>query len=295
MKIGFVVAIAATACASGHSASQKDAEPPVSREASPATARPQSGAQASATVPAPDHSLTSAQYFALGMPAIDRMWQGDDLTKAYQVIARLADEDPLELPRRGSSNSGAVFGRIVSGENVALANDGRYPLPLRLQIASKQAQPLGQMTQAYLKAHMAQKGSFMPELVDLTCATSFVSRTVSALALAVKPPPEGSERRMQFDKGLQQMQHGLATEVRGIFITLSDKTSVLEADRVRLAGCIARDLPRMMAMLSPLSREEAKRQVQEALKGETSAGVKAELSLLSTDLEAFDSKQQSAR
>jgi hypothetical protein len=188
MKTRWLAAIAATAaaCTSGRSASQKDVEPSVSREASPSTAQPPSGVQ---PVPAPDHSLTSEQYFALGMPAVGRVWQGDDLTKAYQVIAKLADEDPFELPHRGSSNSGAIFDRIVSGENVAFANDDSYPLPVRLQIAGKQVQPLVLMTKAYLKAQMAQKGSFMPELIDLSCAALFLSRTTLASALAIKPPP----------------------------------------------------------------------------------------------------------
>jgi hypothetical protein len=235
---------------------------------------------------APDHSLTPERYFALGMPAVDRLWQGDDLAKAYLVIAKLADDDPLALPRRASSVSGAVFARIIASENHEMVANAGIPVQVRVQLAAGEIGPLGQISNAYLKAQMARKGSFVPELVDMICASFSATRVVSTLLSQVEPPPVGTAGRTEFDKGRGQVERGLATQVKGLFMVLSDRTSALEADRVRLAACLARELPKAMSGLSLLSREEAKRQVGDALSTESSEAVKAELTRLREEVGA---------
>src|SRR5262245_4746088 len=172
-----------TACAAGHAS---PTQPPA-----PATAASRPGP---ASAIAPDRSLTPEQYFALGMPAIQRTWLGDDLAKAQQVIAKLADEDPLALPRRSSAVSGEVFGRIASAENYAVGEDEGLPILVRLQIVVPELGALGQITKAYLRA-MSGTGGFGPELVDLECAGLSTSRVVSVLATRVEPPPAGAPGR----------------------------------------------------------------------------------------------------
>src|SRR5215467_13179378 len=85
---------------------------------------------------APDHSLTAQTYIQKGMPANDRLWAEDDYAKAASVLKTLAASDATQLPRYGSSTSGAVFAKIVSRDNLSLALTEALPTEQRLTAAA---------------------------------------------------------------------------------------------------------------------------------------------------------------
>jgi hypothetical protein len=273
-----VLGALATGCAGGRAAPPHEPGEKAPAAASSPPSQP-------TPAPAPDHSLAPEQYFAMGMPAANRPWFADDFAKAQQVISKLAAEDPLALPRRSSALSGAVFGRIVSTENAASAADDDLPPQARLQVIVPQVQPLANMMKAYLRAHLAGRGGFGAELVDLGCATFSTSRAVSSLVKRLTPPPGGTPARAQFDKGKEQVEQGLATQAKGLFITLSDRVSLLETDRVRLAACLTRELPKAIPALPRITRDELRRTVREAFAAEPSDAVRGELASLRDELD----------
>jgi hypothetical protein len=55
-----------------------------------------------------------ADYVALGLASPTRTWSEGELRASVLVLHKIADEDPLKLPRLESPKSGAVFARLVA-------------------------------------------------------------------------------------------------------------------------------------------------------------------------------------
>ena len=79
-----------------------------------------------------DSSLPTSEYVKIGVPAPDKTWSGEDMAKAAQALAVLAQKDPRQLPKYKSTRSGEVLARITSSENLSTVRDKALPIQSRL-------------------------------------------------------------------------------------------------------------------------------------------------------------------
>ena len=83
--------------------------------------------------PPKDESLSSLEYVRRGMPDNERLWTGQDMTRAFEILSTIAQQGPQQLPRYQSKRSGATFARFTSVENLGFFRDRTIPLGVRFQ------------------------------------------------------------------------------------------------------------------------------------------------------------------
>ena len=69
-----------------------------------------------------DYSLSLDEYEKLGMPIPNQPWSSDDFLNANDVLGKFKWENPGQLPKKGSEKSGALFGWLISLENLTFLN-----------------------------------------------------------------------------------------------------------------------------------------------------------------------------
>jgi len=63
---------------------------------------------------AEDRSLSDAAYLAAGVPSLENSWATADYDAAMMALAKLAKDDPRQLPRLKSQSSNKLFTRIYA-------------------------------------------------------------------------------------------------------------------------------------------------------------------------------------
>ena len=64
----------------------------------------------------PDLSLTIDQYLVLGIPKLELDWTADQRSMVRSILRKLAEHDPVQLPRFASDRSGSLFEKLVQEE-----------------------------------------------------------------------------------------------------------------------------------------------------------------------------------
>jgi hypothetical protein len=70
-----------------------------------------------------DKSLSVNAYIELGMPDPAKKWEIADYIRAYNALAKIKWETPLQLPVKDSDNSGLLFEHLVSLEYLSFLKD----------------------------------------------------------------------------------------------------------------------------------------------------------------------------
>ncbi len=73
-----------------------------------------------------DSTLTTAQYFSLGVPPMIRPWDEGDFKVALTVLEKLAEKSPEKLPKPGSKRSGMLYKKLVNQKELITALRGYF-------------------------------------------------------------------------------------------------------------------------------------------------------------------------
>ena len=190
-----------------------------------------------------DRSLTIEAYLQLGMPSPDRMWTPEDYAQAVRVLKSIAQKDPRELPRYKSQNSGKLFERISSRDNLAAMLNQNLPLNIRLPLVDGYVEGVKQTMIVYfepssrgiiLDAEIIEVFGLMLKLAQET------TRTANEFMASIpKDDPKLSVRQ----EGFVRMKEGLVTTFDGAIISLGETTFYRAQTRVRLCGYLQETLP----------------------------------------------------
>ena len=230
-----------------------------------------STAHAQTLLVAADHSLTAAEYAAKGMPPIGHPWHEDELRRAVGVLHKIAADDPLKLPRLGSTASGAVFARLVAplllphaiaglpqdGTATTLPREPTTTAEIQNRIAdlSGYAQPLGALALLYAKP-LAGDFCFDAELVESTRVALEVNgrmllliNRARAVHGATSPPP-------WLRQAHQQVSYGTVLTIRGALFIYAARRAFRPQWRAELATVLQNWVPTLMSLLPQTTHAE---------------------------------------
>ena len=197
-----------------------------------------------------DRSLPDSDYVAMGMPAFDREWIGDDFLTAARVLDSLATRDASNLPRYRSANSGAMFDRIVSTRNLAFFSDKSISVNRRMVAAIKTGSAYSHIANTYQTAVDAKKiGS--GNLIELMGANLRLMKALEQLADEFEATlPANDPLRANRQAGRARMREGLALIVTATLTTLTEEKNYSAAARARLAGYCRETFPVLVSRLT---------------------------------------------
>ncbi|MEM9273744.1 MAG: hypothetical protein AAGA80_12375 [Cyanobacteria bacterium P01_F01_bin.143] len=207
--------------------------------------------------PPSDESLTLDQYIEVGIPAHDRIWSGEDMTRAANILTEIAQNDPGHLPRYQSPNSGEAFDRLIADENLDLYRNRSLPLEMRFYDALNYIESSNQVFNIYLAA-FNQRAVGDSELVDMSGSLLRMSVVMLQLVNELLPLLDKEDPTYPVRmNGLEQMKSGLASVVAGGIQTLTESHAFRTSELKRLIGYMENTFPDIFPELSASSRTES--------------------------------------
>ena len=203
-----------------------------------------------------DDSLPNDRYIALGLPSYDREWTGQDMAVAASKLQTLADGHPEQLPRFQSAQSGKVFARIVSPENLSMFRNRSVSVRARFPQALQCTESVKTIVKLYVSAFTADKveGDDFIEIIgaDLRVwqmALELMDEYVPTLS---KDDPKYQARM----DGIDRMRGGVATLVKEGIVSLTEERNYSTDSRLRLAKHCRETFPSIVPELSAPSQAE---------------------------------------
>jgi hypothetical protein len=230
--------------------------------------------------PLEDKSLTTEEYYRLGMPPVERRWTKEDLQKAMAVLTKLK-ATPEKLPRFQSPQSGEVFAKLLDREAAKLVmENGQSPTEQLVEI-NGYLQPVAAALQLYALAAWPRR-SLAVEQVELAEPLLFMVvhaiREANLFQKSLDPSDPTFRTRQQ---GFDKMRNGMGQVTLGMFISMGDKVYTQPATRVRLAGILKQYLPAILAELPENVQRDYKGRIARLAERETDEKVKSVLEELS--------------
>lgn len=230
--------------------------------------------KADGPVPAPDRSLAAAAYVAKGLPPADPVWAPQDYHRAVKVLEELANEDASLLPRFASPQSGAVFARLVSADNLQALRAAKLSPNEQMGLATELFPALGKLMTLYATKSRPE-AVFDREVTELMALLLAASHEMMVIGdNFMKTVPADDPRLEARLAGRAKLQGGIGTIVQGCVVTLSERAFYRPAARAQLAAALAAELPRLYPYLLPAARQELPGQLEQAASAETDPELK---------------------
>jgi hypothetical protein len=213
--------------------------------------------------PVADRSLSADEYIALGMPAYDRVWTGQDMSTSASRLQALATTAPQQLPRFNSSRSGPMFARIVARDNLDFFRSRSLPLASRFPQAIEYVESLNAILKVYLSASAANQVT-SDDLIELMGAELRAIQVGLELVDEFLPTLSKDDPKYPVRMaGLDRMRQGLAGVVAGVITTLTEDQVYRVDARSKLLGYCRETFPSIVPKLSAPSRSEVLRRLDE--------------------------------
>jgi hypothetical protein len=205
-----------------------------------------------------DRSLTTDQYVKLGLPKCDRPWSSADMSRAAKALAEIAKRDPRELPRFKSDNSGKVFARITSDENLDSIRKKSWPVSVRTGFALQYLHAAASIGKLYGAAAIDQKAASdeTTEILGLTLRIAVVLKDLSDEVLPTldQKDPTYAVRV----KGLKQLTAGLGPVLQGLMTQALATKKLKPETQTRLLEYLDKTLPSLVKVLPTKAREDVR-------------------------------------
>jgi hypothetical protein len=181
------------------------------------------------------------------------------MATAAAAVQTIAGTTPERLPRFNSAQSGAIFSRITSPENMDIYRNKTLPLEARFPDFILYGSSLSTITKTYLATALEHKTT-SDELIELTGAN--LRATQLQLDIVKEFLPTMSKQDPSYEvrlAGLRQMQDGLASVAVGSTIMLADEEKEYGPTpdgRSRLLAHCRESLPAIAQHLRPATQRE---------------------------------------
>jgi hypothetical protein len=210
----------------------------------------------------PDLSLTVDEYLKLGIPSIEKRWSSSDLARAAKVLSDVAARDAAQLPRYGSPQSGNVFARMTSEQNLEQLQNKLFPVPVRIGFALQFLHSATTLSKLYASAALQKKtdSEESAELLGFTLRTGVELKELSKEAASRFDATDPKSADNQ--KNMKQMTSGLGPVLQAMFARAMESRTLSPEARTRMLTSIDETLPTLMPVLSPEVRTQLQKQLQ---------------------------------
>ena len=242
-----------------------------------------------------DHSLPLDEYLEAGVPAHDRNWTGSDMQQAAEALGKLTKEDAALLPRYQSPQSGKLFERITSAENLDLYQNEGSPIEVRVHEAILLMQSSNQILVLYATAFADQKVADS-ELIEMIGSTLRLSATIVQLINEFLPTLDKNDptypTRME---SLDNVRKNLATVVIANLKVLTESDLYRTSELKRLLGHMQDTYPVILPALPEASRAEALQRLRSLIEDPEMQPLHLELKSLLKVVETSAEQAESAQ
>jgi len=143
-----------------------------------------------------DHSLTLEEYRELGMPDCDSVWNREDYSNAFVVLANVKREKPFALPIKDSQRSGVLFYRIISLENLSFLQEDSLYLHEKALLIKSYLSVYDEIIDIYTNILMREQ-YYNPELVEIWIFGLRFTQKMLDLAHEINESEDPANVRMQ--------------------------------------------------------------------------------------------------
>jgi hypothetical protein len=204
-----------------------------------------------------DESLTPEDYIALGLPAYDRDWSGEDMARAKKILGTVAQKGYQQLPRYKSTRSERVFSRLTSPANLVFYKSRDLPVSTRMVEANKYFEANNGILKVYFAGFLKDEvgdGEII-ELLEMQLRTSVVLlELIDEFIPTLNKDDPSYQVRMQ---GLERVKKGLAGLIAANLQTLTERENYRKSELVRLVGYMKETFPVLVPQLPPGARLES--------------------------------------
>lgn len=230
-----------------------------------------------------DKSYSVKTYIEKGLPSPDREWNVKDYKTATEALKKIATEDKMALPRKGSAASGPFFDRLVNPENLRSIKNARLPLPGRVREGGELIQHLSHLLLMYTSTDNKEYG---PEALRITVFLLQTSEEGIILTHAfVAQLPAGGRNDPAVEASLKQMRSGTATMLTGILDMFQDEQNYHGKELERFAADLVSAFPPLFRRTEPMVQKELKIRVEKLMKSHKDEKVRESLAKLHKALE----------
>lgn len=210
----------------------------------------------------PDQSMTVGEYLKLGMPSIEKRWSSSEVARATKVLSDVAARDAAQLPRYDSPQSGRVFARMTSEQNLEQLRNKLFPVPVRIGFALQFLHSATTLSKLYASAALQQKtgSEETAELLGFTLRTGVVLKELSKEAASKfdATDPKSADNL----KSMKQMTSGLGPVLQAMFARAMESRTLSPDARKRMLTSIDETLPDLIPVLSPEVRTQMLKHLQ---------------------------------
>jgi hypothetical protein len=237
-----------------------------------------------------DKSLPIKDYRELGLPAQDAKWGGTEMEQASKVLSALGKKDLGQLPRYQSKQSGEVFARITSADNLAYFRKQDVPVATRMPQAITFYTSQNQILVVYLNGYLKKKTG-TGELIELMGAMSRSSLMLFEVSEEFLPTiPKDDPNLKARLAGLDKMRMGLAQFIQGTLQTITEKSTYSLAEQRRLIGYAKETFPGLWSRMTAGGQLDMSKKLEEMTKDDGLKDIQAELKELQEAIKKAEKK-----
>ncbi|HNR42779.1 MAG TPA: hypothetical protein PKL65_11150 [Bacteroidales bacterium] len=209
-----------------------------------------------------DLSLRPEEYQKLGLPDHIRLWNLQDYINANITLSTLKTNFPNSLPRKSSKKSGAVFARLVSGDNLSFMYDKSMPLHGRAQIIQHFTRFYSELESIY-SVETDVRNYYSDELADINLFGLLVHDRMLELAWQIMDSDDEEDRDLQY--GLKTVKRNYLNLVDHLLDEQVKSEVYSDADLDRLSDRLEQSLAVNVSWFLPSERDSVAESIEKAM------------------------------
>ena len=202
-----------------------------------------------------DYSLQLEKYSELGMPDFNRPWQISEFGEVIATLRDILNNEPLSLPRKGSSKSGKLFEQLISMDNLSFLDTDSLPLYEKAYRIQSFVHIQDEYVDIYTDLYRREQ-YYNEELIDFYIFGISVSQKMLDLAYQINNSDKPGDIGMQ--SGFSGIQYGHVFMISSC-LDKQKNTSLYKAeDLERLSDSIAYSVRKNMSWYDTIAIDRIK-------------------------------------
>lgn len=218
-----------------------------------------------------DLSLTLKEYQTKGMPDINKAWLQGELMKAYNTLINIKIKSFESLPRKGSRNSGTLFSRLISKENLSFLDDPSISLKDKALDTQPAARFVNELSRIYTDDLKPQQ-YYSEELIDIFIFEMYLRKRMLDLAEQIMNSKDPEVTAMQAGR------KGIVNGYVNLIITMirnQEKTETFSARQLKkLNNEVAISLEENIKYLDPETKQFISSEIKKVTDSSASVSLK---------------------